>query len=297
VAVVFYDETRSWDWSIIPQYMTTHEDTVLFGAALGILVSRALEMRTKQDVRWLAIGAPLILLGIQVNNRRIAWATVACVLAVLYFMLPTRSVTLRKLNRTLAILAPFLLVYAIVGWGRPGKIFKPLQAFASMGGGQIDNSTRARDNENTSLVTMIADGPIIGTGLGHEWIELDSSQTIPTSVFPMYHYSPHDSIFALMAFYGSAGFAALWMVLPVSVYLNARTYRASKNPAERSAAAAGIVQVVAYVNQAFGDMGAMGPTHIVPSTIMAVGLASAARLSILSGAWPQLRRRVPQPAA
>jgi hypothetical protein len=285
-AILYHIKTRDWDWSKMPQCMTTHEDSVVFVVGLIILVSRALELRTKRDVRFLALGAPLILAGIHVNNRRLAWASLAMAVAVVYFMLPSKGQVVRKLNRLLLMLAPLLLVYVVVGWGRPERIFKPLQALSSMGWGQVDNSTRARDNENVSLVTMIKDAPLLGTGLGHEWIEIDSTFTVPLDAFPLYHYSPHDSIFAFLAFYGAIGFAGLWMVIPVSVYLNARTYRTSAQPDERSVAVIGIAQAVAYVNQAYGDMGAMGATHIIPSTILAIGIASAARLSISSGAWP-----------
>jgi hypothetical protein len=101
----------------------------------------------------------------------------------------------------------------------------------------------------------------------------------------MYHYCPHNSVLAFLAFCGGLGFTGLWMIIPVSVYLNARTYRRTAEPRLRSVAAAGIVEAVVYLNQAYGDMGAMGPTHVPPATILGIGMAAAARLSVLSGAW------------
>jgi len=285
MAIIFYMKVRDRDWSTMPQTMTTHEDTVTFVVAMLVLASRAIEERTKKSLRWLMLGAPLLLVAIQLNNRRLAWATLAEGLAVLYFMLPTKSNVTRRINRSLLWASPIIILYVAIGWGRPEGIFKPLQSFSSMGGGQIDNSTRARDNENQSLITMIRQEPLLGTGLGHEWIELDATYTVPLSTFPFYHYCPHNSVLALVAFCGGLGFAGLWMVIPVSAYLNALTYRRAPDPATRSVAAVGLVEVVAYLNQAWGDMGAMGVTHIVPATILGVGMAAAARMPVVSGAW------------
>jgi hypothetical protein len=286
MAAIFYMKVRGRDWTTMPPHMTTHEDTVLFVVALIVLVSRAIELRTRSSLQTLFVAAPLILVAIQVNNRRLAWASLVAGLLVLYFMLPAKSKVTRKLNRSLLRASPFLALYVAIGWGRPEKIFKPLQSFSSMGGGQVDNSTKARDNENLSLITMIREQPLFGTGLGHEWHELDATYTVPISVFPLYHYCPHNSVLALLAFCGGVGVAGLWMIIPVSVFLNARTYRRAPNAAERSVALVGIVDVVVYLNQAYGDMGAMGVTHIGPATILGAGIACAAKLSVSSGAWP-----------
>ena len=295
MAVCFYLKVRGRPWDQLPSYMTTHEDTVLFVVGLLILAARCIEFRTKRAVRMLILGAPLILFAIQVNNRRLAWASLAAGLVVIYFMLPSKSKVTRRLNKALKMLAPLLILYVAIGWGRPEKMFKPLAAFSAMSGDQADNSTRARDNENLSLITMIRDRPILGTGLGQQWVELDASFTVSADVFPMYHYSPHNTVLALVAFCGGLGFAGLWMVLPISVYLNSRTYRKSLNAVEKSVAVIGIVEVVAYLNQAWGDMAAMNNTHMLPAAILGAGLASAARLSVNSGAWPSVSKsRIPR---
>jgi hypothetical protein len=288
MAIIFYLKVRGRDWQTMPQHMTTHEDTVLFVVGLLILASRAIEMRTRQALRHLLLATPLVMLAIQFNNRRLAWATLAMGLLILYAMLPAKSPATRRLNRRLLIASPFIVLYVAIGWGRPEKIFKPLQSFESMGGSgaQVDNSTKARENENASLIAMVKERPVLGTGLGHEWQELDSTFTVPLTVFPMYHYCPHNNVLALLAFTGGLGFAGLWMVIPVSVFFNARTYRRARDPAVRSVAVMGLVEAAAYLNQAYGDMGAMGVTHIPPATILGVGVAAAARLSTLSGAWP-----------
>ena len=285
IAVIYYGMVRDRPWNLLPAYMTTHEDTVLFVMGLLVLISRAIEFRTKQARRILFFAAPVILAAIQFNNRRLAWASLGFGLLILYFMLPTKSKVTRRINRSLMALAPLIIIYVVVGWGREEKIFQPLASFSTMGGGKIDPSTKARDNENMGMIVMLSSSPIVGTGFGHQWLELDATYTVPLSVFPMYHYSPHNSVLALLAFCGSIGFAGLWMIIPVSVFLNARTYRLTQNATERHVSVLGLAGAAAYLNQSYGDMGAMGVTHISPATIMALGIASAARLSISAGAW------------
>jgi hypothetical protein len=291
IVVIFYMKVRGRPWNEFPAYMSTHEDTVLFVVGLLILVSRTIEFRSKKYGRLLLFAAPVILAAIQFNNRRLAWASLAFGLMIIYFLLPTNSKVTRKLNRSLLLAAPVIVAYIAVGWGRPEPIFKPVAAISSMGGGKVDPSTKARDNENMGMMTMIRERPLLGTGLGHEWVEIDATYTVPTSVFPMYHYSPHNSVLALAAFLGSIGFAALWMVIPVSVFLNARSYSASKNPVDRHVAVIALVETAAFLNQSYGDMGAMGVTHMGPATFMGLSIAAAARLAASSGAWPSTDRR------
>ena len=133
-----------------PAVMTNHEDTVLFVTAILILLSEAVELRTRKAIRNLVLAAPLIMAAVQVNNRRIAWACLAAGIFVLYLLLPAKGRVTRRINRALLVLAPVLVTYVIVGWGRPGKLFKPLASLSSMmGGGKVEESTKARDIENS----------------------------------------------------------------------------------------------------------------------------------------------------
>jgi hypothetical protein len=284
IALIFYIKIRGRPWNELPAYLTTHEDTVLFVSGVMILISRCIEYRSKKYFRYASLAVPIILTAIQLNNRRLAWASLALSLLIAYSMLPAKSKVAKKINFSLKVLGPFLAIYAAIGWGRPEAIFKPLAPFSSMSNTSTDNSNKAREIENSSLITMMLDRPLLGTGFGHEWVELDSSFTVHANVFPMYHYSPHNTVLALLAFCGSLGFAALWMVLPISVYLNARAYRQSPVPLVRTTAMIGIVDVAIYLNQAYGDMAAMNNTHMMPNAIVGLGIATGARLVVQAGA-------------
>lgn len=271
------------DLPTLPPTMTTHADTVLFCMGLLVATSHALEARTKAAVGALLVSAPIILLAIVLNNRRVAWASLGMGLVVLYALLPKSAGRARTRKRILVVVGPIVALYVAIGWGHTEGIFQPIAAFSSMGGGKRDSSTKARDNENLGLVMMVKERPLLGTGFGHQWYELDSTLTVPVSVFPMYHYLPHNSMLALFAFTGSVGFAGMWMVLPVSVYLNRRAHLRATHPVDRSAAAVGITAVVVVMNQMYGDMGIINMT---PMLILGAGLGAASRLAPLVGAWP-----------
>lgn len=287
--IIFYlVYARDFVYPNIPEYLSTHGDTVLFVDAILILFAYALAARSRKATRFMLLAVPIILVAIQLNNRRLAWASLAGGLIVLYSVLPSRGRVTKAVNRTLLWIGPVLALYVLIGTGRTERIFKPLVAFSTMGGGKVDASTQARDNENDGLVTMVGMAPVAGTGWGHQWLELDNTYSVPVSTFPMYHYLCHNNVLIIIAFTGLLGFAGLWLPLPVSVYLNTRAYRTSTVPLERAAAMSGACMVVVTMNQFWGDMGVISwdATYLV-----AIAYAAAARLPITSGAWPS-----PQPS-
>jgi hypothetical protein len=288
MAIAFYMIFSS-DLPKNPAVLTSHADTVLFCAGLLLAVSHAIEVRTRTATLTLILSAPIILLAILLNNRRVAWASLAAGLLVLYLLLPKDRGVTRKVNRLLLVVAPLLALYVAAGWGHTKGVFAPLAALSSMGAGARDSSTRARDNENLGMVLMVKERPLLGTGFGHQWLELDGTLTVSVLVFPMYHYLPHNCVLALLAFTGSVGFAGIWMVLPVSVYLNRRTYLRASHPVDRIRAAMGIVVVVVVMNQIYGDMGMI---MLTPMVILGAALGAASRLSPHSGEVAVARARV-----
>lgn len=267
-----------------PPYMTTHHDTVLSVLALSILISTAIQLRTRASLRNAVFGGLYIFAAIQVNNRRLAWASLAACLMMIYLMLPKNKVK-QAIKRAILIVSPVILLYVAVGWGRPEPIFAPIRSLSSMGVGKIDNSTKARDNENLSMLRMIHDRPLRGFGWGVEWIEADTSLGVRLNVFPMYHYIPHNSVLAMYTFTGAIGFFFHWIPLFVGSFLNARIYRKARHPIERAAGMSGLCGIVIYMNQMWGDMGIYSP---LACWLMGACLAVGARLSFTSGVWPNL---------
>ncbi|HEX4340360.1 MAG TPA: hypothetical protein VH062_30840, partial [Polyangiaceae bacterium] len=197
-----------------PPYMTTHDDTVIFVTGLVLSLNNALIRGTWKSARFTMFAWALILPAIQFNNRRLAWASLGFSLLLVYLLLPTGKIK-RRLNWGLVAMVPVLAIYVAVGWGRPEKIFKPLQSFSTMTTAQ-DNSTLARDAENRGLLaTLMLGGWVGGTGWGQEYVEVDSRYSI-AGIYKEWKYVPHNSIVGMLAFTGVTGFSCFWLVFPVS---------------------------------------------------------------------------------
>ena len=243
-----------------PQYMTTHDDTLLFVAGILIMVCWALERR-RLGARIMAVLVCLHLLyAIVVNNRRLAWVELILSFVVIYLLLP--AAVRRRANRTLAFAAPVLVVYLAVGWGRPGAVWAPARALSTTGSDD-DASSLARQEEIRNLLyTLVRTrNPLLGTGWGvaHEKVSAVYSN-YEDEHWVQYAFMPHNSLLALIVFAGFAGLMGVWLVVPVAAYLGARASRDSRRPVDRAAAAAAVGLLPAYSSQCYGDIGVQSLT-------------------------------------
>jgi hypothetical protein len=262
-----------------PGYVTAHEDTVLWSVSIGFLLVRVLETPTFKIKVAAAAIVPLLLVAIQLNNRRLAWITLGGELVALYVMIPPSAVK-RRVKRIAAILVPVLALYAIVGWGRTDGIFRPLQAFQSVSSAE-DNSTKARIVENLGLIaTANQSSWLMGTGWGHKYVEISDKYQI--YMFELWPYVPHNGVLGLLAYTGIVGFFGYWMTLPVAVYLHARTAKLAARPVDRLIGLVGVMQIVACANQWYGDMGYFA---VVSMYILATCFAAALRVPVSAGVW------------
>ena len=274
-----------------PEYLTSHDDTVLWVVAMLILVLRAIEtksgaIRAKSFLFFAFLGLAVLL-----NQRRIAWVSLAMGLVVLLALMPA-SRQKRRAMRVVYAIAPVALLYVVVGWGRPERVFKPLQSFATVST-QEDTSTKARNVENLGLIaTANANNMMLGTGWGHPYIEVSNKYTI-ARFFPLWQYIPHNSILALLAYTGVLGFSGYWLIYPTAMFFNARMARLAKTPLARQVGLVGATQLVVCANQFYGDMGI---TYGKCVYILAMGYAIALRLPLSAGVWPAPTRSRPQPA-
>ncbi len=268
----------------LPEYITSHDDSVLWVVALLILGLRM--MRTSSlGERFGASLLMLLLLGaIQFNTRRLAWVSLAMGLVVFFVLMPPGR-TRRRSMRVLMVLAPVVTLYVAVGWGRTERIFKPLAALSSVTttGGQEDLSTKSRDVENLGLIhTAQGNGWSIGTGWGIQYTPV-SMRFALGQYFELWRYIPHNSILGLFAFMGAAGYCGYWLAFPTAMFLNARLAKLARSEAARDVGLIGAIQMVVCVNQYFGDMGTFSYKVVY---IMSASFAIALRMPILSGVWP-----------
>lgn len=277
----YFARVVAWPHQVWPPYVTTHTDTVLFALALLVLAARWWEAPTPgrlgEAVGW---GLP-ILYGVYLNDRRLAWVTVAAGLAALYLVSPWNRAR-RFVTRAALVALPVLLAYGVVGWSSGRSVFKPVQAVKTVVapepyGTSADTSTEFRVLENFNLVQTWRGSPLVGSGFGHEYQEVVPLPDI-SRFMPDYRYLPHNGVLWLLGVGGVLGFCALFLYLPVGVFFAVRGYHAAVRPDERALLLVGLAAVIAYWNQAYGDMGTQSYTSVwtlAPLLALAGQLASA----------------------
>jgi N-acetylglucosaminyldiphosphoundecaprenol N-acetyl-beta-D-mannosaminyltransferase len=269
-----------------PEYVTDHHDSVLWVTVLlGLLVWLALRFRTR-TVLMFALVAPLLMLAMHYNDRRLAWLELAGGLGLAYLVTPRPQ--LRRFNRLAVMAAPALLAYLVVGWQSQSALFAPIAKVRSaMASGEQDDSNRARELEDAGLVLTLQGNRLIGKGFGQPFEEMsDVYSAGMESDFTSYRYLPHNSVLGLVAFTGLLGFPLAWVFLSVGAFLAARARAFARRPSEQVLATVAFCVPLVYGLQAFGDMGLQ--SHKA-NLLLACALATAARLAVLTGAWP-LRR-------
>jgi hypothetical protein len=259
------------------EFLTQHCDTITWVVAIIVLLAQMLETRKGRLRNVLLV---LFFLGaIEFNSRRLAWVSLGMSLVTFFFLLPPAGKARRGIVRLALILAPVILLYVIVGWGRPQKIFLPLRSLSSVTT-QEDDSTLARNAENLGLIATAGyTNPAFGSGWGKPYVFLTMKYDI-SMAFELWRYVPHNSILGLLAFTGVLGFMGFWLAMPTAVFLNARVARLASDPTARSVAIVGVSQAIVSCNQLYGDMGIYLP---VAMYVIAVSYAMALRLPMLAG--------------
>ena len=270
-----------------PEYMTTHDDSVLWTIGVGFLFLSVMQNPTRR-MRWIAaFGLPLFLYAIQLNKRRLAWISLGGALVTMYFLLPPSKIK-RRIRRVVLVTGPVIILYTAIGWGRTESIFKPLLAFQTVSTAQ-DKSTLARNAENLGLIATANQGWLMGTGWGHKYVEVSNKYAI--YFFELWPYVPHNSILGLFAYTGYLGFLGYWMTFPMAAFFHARTARLGDRPVDRFVGVVGMMQLVACADQWYGDMGSFSS---VTDYTLATCFAAALRVPVAAGVWSD--KPVPKPA-
>jgi len=274
-----------------PIAMTEHTDTVLFVVGLFLFVVNAFEQKKVTAIIYAVLAAVPISGAIIVNNRRLAWLAVGVAFVLMYLLLP-KGRTRTKVNRVLLVLSPFILTYIAVGWGNPTGIFKPVGSISTMFGEHQDTSSLMRDIENYNLMKTLKSSPLFGLGWGREYIEELRAIDI-SSIFPQYRYLPHNSLLGAVAFTGMFGFAGIWQMVIVSVYLHVLVYKGTKQMVPRIASMCCIIAVLVIELQMWGDIGF---NHPMVTTMLAIVIGLGARLPTMTGVWSAAAKPEATPA-
>ena len=261
-----------------PEWCTNHSDTVLFVVALMVLLAHALEQRTKKVVgRALLLAAP-ILLGIVLNNRRLAFVSLAAAPLVIYLALKP-SKRKRRVTWALAVAVPLMMGYVLVGSEivSQSPLLKPAKLVVSVMD-QKDNSSISRDIENENLIYTLRQSPVIAQGFGHEYQYSPNNPPVDLGeLFKNFRLIAHNGVLWIWSLAGVVGFTFLWMIYPLGSTLALRGYRAAQTPLERSAALASLGAIVVCVIQIWGDQGFNSYMTLVT---FGVAFAVATRLAV-----------------
>lgn len=264
------------------EYTTSHSDSMTFNFALLVCITRFLEKPKLAHVLRGLFIIVLVFIGMFFNDRRLAYVSLVGSIGAAY-LIQSWTPLKRLVSRGLILMAPVIVMYIAVGWNAGGGVFKPVQTFKSIIEGQhAEGELDYRDIENLDLIATWNSHPILGTGYGHEF-EIPYPLPNIAFVFPQYRYHPHNSLLGLLAFGGYVGFTCIWMYLVVTVFMAARAYHRSFASEHRSAALVIIGVVVFYMNQVFGDMGIIS---YICTFLVAISVAMAGKLAMVTGAWP-----------
>lgn len=239
-----------------PEWCTNHSDSVLFVSALVILFAHALEQRRKKvTLRCLGLGAA-IFVAIVLNNRRLAFVSLAIAPLVIYLAL-VPSKRKRRVTVALALVVPLIAGYVFVGseTDSSSALFKPAKNIVSVLD-QKDTSSLSRDIENENLIYTLTRSSILSRGFGHEYEYSPNHPPVDLSdVFENYRLIAHNGVLWLWSIAGVVGFTLLWLVYPIAGTLAVRGYRSATSSVERTAALSCLGGVVVCVMQIWGDQG------------------------------------------
>jgi hypothetical protein len=235
----------------VPPYVTTHSDSVLTVVAILVAACALVAKPTAGHVALNLILQPILFLGLIVNDRRIAFVSLFAGAFALLLLAPASLQ--RRLLRYAVYSIPFVMVYGAIGWNSSASIFRPVQIVRSVTA-QDDDSSKTRDIENYNLITTLKAHPVLGSGFGHEYHEVVQANRVD-QFFAQYRFIAHNSVLWLLSLAGWLGFAAIWLVFPVAVLIALRVFRASVSGVDLVVSYGAIAAVVAFVVQAWGDMG------------------------------------------
>ena len=262
-----------------PATLTSHFDSVLMVVAFMALVVRFLHGATWKNLGILLVVGGWIMLGIVLNNRRLAFVNIPVGLVVVVIML--RGPVKKGMKKVLVWLLPLLVAYVMIGQNSTKTIFKPARQMMSVSN-QDDRSSGTRDIENFNLIWTLKPNKVLGAGWGHEYVEFVRADDI-SAFFGQYRFIAHNSVLWLLTVGGVVGFTIMWMPLVLGIFFARRAYTFARSSLERSTAAISLVMLTTYMMQAWGDMGVMGLT----STLTAgLAIAMSAKLAVMTGAFP-----------
>lgn len=236
---------------LVFEYVTTHSDSILAVVAVLLALMAGIASPSRHNLLLNLICQPVLFLGLIVNDRRLAFVSLAGGVAVAVLLAPP---ALRRVLRRAVILSiPLLVVYTAAGWNSSAGVFRPVSILRSVTS-QEDASSETRDIENYNLIQTLKRHPVAGSGFGHEYVEVVQAYRVD-HVFAQYLYIAHNSVLWLISLSGWLGFAFIWMAFPTAVLVALRVVRQAATSVDLLTGFGAITTILAFLLQAWGDMG------------------------------------------
>lgn len=225
------------------------------------------------------LWVPIVVWGMVLNDRRLAYVSLAAALVAIFALQPATHFK-RRLLRGAVLLAPLVLLYLAVGWNLEGRVWGGAQVVKSL---VLGDPTQAgadyRDMENANVVATWWEHAVLPMGFGFKF-----SEPIPlpdlSRVWATFQYHPHNQLLWLWTIGGVFGFTLLFAPRVLGLWLAARAYPRLKTPQDRTAALACIAMIIASLNQVYGDL---GTRSFFVAVLGALAVAVAAKLAVRSG--------------
>jgi hypothetical protein len=260
---------------ITPEYATTHGDSVIFDAAVLIVIANHVTVRSKRSFWRMVIVTLYMLAAITMNNRRLAFVGIGGGVVGMLLWLPP-SATKKRVMRAMLYLVPVFIGYVLYGADQKGPLYGPARLVLSVLS-QEDTSSDSRNIENDNLVATLQDHPITGSGFGWEYKEVVRIYDI-SEYFPLYRYIAHNTVLWLVSIGGAVGFFFLWRTYATAAFFSARGYLLSMSANDRAGALAGIGIVVVCICADWGDQGLVSyPSLMIFGAVFAVASNVCAR--------------------
>jgi hypothetical protein len=275
-------------WAIVkPQglwveFTTSHSDTLLYAAVVAGYVAYFFEKPRWSVIRGAMVWMPIVLYGMKLNDRRLAYVSIAFALIAIYVLQPNTWIK-RRIFQFFVLGLPIFTLYLAMGWNRGDDgIWKIAGIVRSLlEGDKTAAGADYRDIENADVISTWSDHAFAPLGFGHKFYEPIRLPDI-SHIMPTYQYHPHNQLLWMWAIGGPLGFTLMFAPWVVGLFLAARAHRWLRRPYERAAALTCIALTIAHFNQVYGDMGTR--SHF-GSILGALAVAVAAKLAVRSGAW------------
>lgn len=256
--------------------VTGHEDVVFFDVAITLaLVMALLGVRGKLFYVLVALQ-PVIFAAELVTTRRVAFAVLAAVLAVV--MLISAVERPRKTALVVGIGLLAFGIYTATFWDQTGVLAEPARVMREVVDpysiSERDRSSNVwRDIENANIAYTVRQLPLTGVGLGQEYLfQREPPQIVGSFVY--WRITTHNAVLWTWLKAGPYGAFAFWLLVTQVVVVGLQLYRRLDDPLLKAAASFPVLLIVAQVVYSSFDLGlTYNRTMIVLGA--AIGLSAA----------------------